>query len=379
MTTKATHPTTSSDLHLEAAALAALPTGVLVVAPDLTILYANQAARAVVGDAPDLEWAFRHARILAPFDGWQVELRRILDTGCTSRYACSTTSRQDDAGTSLITLTCAPVTRPTDEQAGQVTISIDDGASWVGLEQRLEVAERLATIGKMAARVAHELNNPLDGILRYINLALRRLGDSPPPKVKSYLDESRTGLIRMVNIIGDLLAFSRTHHKDVERVNVNKLVEQAIAAHTEEADAAGVVIAADYQNQDMPDIGGGRLYQTCCNLIKNAIDAMPGGGRLSVTTGIVAGEVVVRVADTGEGLPEDVEKVFEPFYTTKKYGKGTGLGLAICRDFIRGMNGTIDATNGATGGAVFTVRLPLSIFNDHSLGAAAPTGDTPTT
>jgi len=128
---------------------------------------------------------------------------------------------------------------------------------------------------------------------------------------------------------------------------------------SEPAERNGVTIAAGFQNEHMPPVRGSRLFQVFCNLIKNAIDAMPKGGRLTVTSAVVDREVMVRVEDTGIGLPEQADKVFEPFFTTKQPGKGTGLGLAICKDYIERLHGTITAHNRPEGGAAFVVRIPV--------------------
>jgi signal transduction histidine kinase len=234
----------------------------------------------------------------------------------------------------------------------------------------------LASLGKLATRVAHELNNPLDGILRYINLAMRLVDDASESKLKDYLAESRTGLMRMVQIISDLLEFSRCTEGNFEQTNVSEVVEQAIRAHASTADESHVIVAADFQTQDMPSIRGSRLYQVCCNLIKNAIEAMPEGGRLSITVGSAADHVIIRVADTGTGLPDPPDEVFKPFFTTKEPGKGTGIGLAICKDFIEDMQGTITASPGEDGGAVFTVRIPQGSFQ-RPLPLQAPAEDKP--
>ncbi|MCH7873611.1 MAG: HAMP domain-containing histidine kinase, partial [Planctomycetes bacterium] len=105
---------------------------------------------------------------------------------------------------------------------------------------------------------------------------------------------------------------------------------------------------------------GTRLYQICCNLLKNAIDAMVDGGHVSITTSVVDEHVVIEFADTGPGLPDDGDAIFELFYTTKEPGTGTGLGLAICKEYVEAMQGTITAAPGDEGGAVFTVRIPVS-------------------
>ncbi|MGB2986908.1 MAG: ATP-binding protein [Phycisphaerae bacterium] len=355
--------TSSSDSTFQsdraaAEVLDSLGVAVLVIDRNETIRYRNATAAAWLPDGSDLQAAFIGARFLEFFDGWPMVLPRVFDAGETLRFQCAL--RLSDASSPvLVRLRCTPLREQGSPQITGVVILIEQEAKQQTVEERLEVSKRLASLGKLATRVAHELNNPLDGILRYINLAMRVVDDTPDSKLKSYLSESRTGLMRMVQIIGELLEFSRTTHGEFDEMTINEVVEQAIKSSASAADASGVVVAADFQSQDMPSARGSRIYQVCCNLIKNAIDAMPDGGRLSITTGLVDDDVVIQVADTGVGLPEPVERVFEPFFTTKEPGKGTGLGLAICKDFIEDMQGTITAAPGADGGAVFTVRIPV--------------------
>jgi signal transduction histidine kinase len=230
----------------------------------------------------------------------------------------------------------------------------------------VEAAEhtaRLTALGKLAARVAHELNNPLDGVLRYINLAMRTIDDDHEPKLRKYLTESRGGLLRMAEIITDLLEYSRGTIPGFELSDVNEVIDQAIRAHAESAAATGIVITADYRCLDMPQVRGSRLYQVCGNLIRNAMEAMPRGGRLTVVSSIMREDVVIEVADTGVGLPEKPERIFEPFFTTKKRSGGVGLGLALCKELVEGWGGTLLAAPAEKAGAVFTVRIPRSRLN----------------
>jgi len=220
--------------------------------------------------------------------------------------------------------------------------------------------DHLAAVGRLAARVAHELNNPLDGSLRYINLVRKILGDDADPRVADYLEQAAVGLKRMARIVGELLEFSRSHADYRETGDVSVMVEDAIRMHAAQADRQSVVIAASFHERDMPAMDGGRLLQVFSNLIKNAIDAMPEGGCLTVTTGVCDGDVLIRFEDTGPGVGEDADRIFEPFYTTKPPGEGTGLGLAICRDYVRQMGGEIVACDGPRRGAVVTVTIPIN-------------------
>lgn len=350
---------------LAADVLSSLGAAVLVVDRNRTICYRNTVACMWLPDGGEPVSAFARVRFLEPFDGWSAELQRVLDAGETLRFECVLPLPHRSSPV-LATLHCRPLREQGSRQITGAVILVEEKARQEAVGDKVEVSKRLTSLGKLATRVAHELNNPLDGILRYVNLAMRLTDDATNSKLKSYLVESHTGLMRMVQIIGDLLEFSRTTNGEFGEMNINEVVEQAIKSTALAAEETGVVVAADFQSQNMPSVSGSRLYQVCCNLFKNAIDAMPSGGRLSITTGLVDDDVVIQVADTGIGLPEEIDRIFEAFFTTKEAGKGTGLGLAICKDFIEDMRGTITAAPGEDGGAVLTVRLPVDGFRSPS-------------
>jgi signal transduction histidine kinase len=333
---------------------------VLLVDRHRRIRYRNATAATWLPDARGIDEIFADARFFDPFD-WNHAITGVLDVGAIFRADCAFKLASTGA-TVLATVRGAPLRDADRERVDGVVVVVEERLAQEPSAEQLEVSKRLTSLGKLASRVAHELNNPLDGILRYVNLALRLVDQSPDPKLKSYLSESRAGLMRMIQIVGDLLEFSRVGDGLFEAASVNDVIEQAIKAVVAQAEAANVMISADFQTQQMPQTSGSRLYQVCLNLLKNAIEAMPAGGRLSVTSGQLANDVVIRIEDTGTGLPIPPEKVFEPFFTTKPPGKGTGLGLAICKDFVEDMHGSITAANGAERGAVFTVRIPLAGF-----------------
>ena len=164
--------------------------------------------------------------------------------------------------------------------------------------------------------------------------------------------------MRMVQIISELLEFSRSAHTALEYVTMEQLIEDAIKTMDAKAEASNIRISRNY-TPSTPQIRSGNLFQVFCNIIKNAFDAMPEGGELLISTRVAAGNTAVaEFRDAGSGFPsENVETMFEPFFTTKD--KGTGLGLAICRDIIERCHGRITAENAPEGGSIFTVYLPL--------------------
>ena len=335
-----------------------LPLGLVVMDRGYNILFRNSAAATLFPEGTDIAELLARGTAKGQYQDWPSEFRQALDAGAPRRFD-SVIFHAGPKDERLLDLACIPLR---DEKAGLAVgamLVCEDVTHRAGLEQRLAVSERMAAVGRLAARVAHELNNPLDGVLRYVNLALRMLQGKGQDKVTDFLNESRTGLLRMTQIVSELLEFSRSLDTHYEEANINAAVEEAIRTLQDQAAASGVVLAASFRDEHVPSLRGAKLFQVCCNLIKNAIDAMPQGGTLTVTTGIVGREVVLKFEDTGVGLPENHAAIFEPFFTTKAPGKGTGLGLAICKDYIARLNGSITAANRPEGGAAFTIRIPL--------------------
>jgi signal transduction histidine kinase len=233
----------------------------------------------------------------------------------------------------------------------------------IGLLKNEAEMERLAAIGKFTAKIAHELNNPLDGILRYINLARRSAELDNPDKLNEYLNNSRHGILRMVKIVGELLEFSRCRYLPTEEpVPLEQIIEDAIKTCTGRSDTPPVQIVRNFA-QLLPKLPAVNLFQIFCNLIRNAFDSMPDGGVLEISAKAESNrDIAIEFSDTGHGFdPADKEMLFEPFFTTKTQDKGTGLGLAICKDLVARHSGYITAENRLEGGSVFTIHLPKPI------------------
>jgi signal transduction histidine kinase len=236
-------------------------------------------------------------------------------------------------------------------------------ATQIGLLKNKAETERLAAIGKFTAKIAHELNNPLDGILRYINLACRSVEVNNPDKLNEYLNNSRQGILRMVKIVRELLEFSRCRYLPTdEHVPIEQIIEDAIKTCAGKSDTPPVQIVRDFA-PEMPEYPAVNLFQVFCNLIVNAFDSMPKGGVLEISTKKESNDdITIEFRDTGHGFdPANKDALFEPFFTTKTQGKGTGLGLAICKDLIARHGGYITVANRTEGGSVFTVHLPIPV------------------
>jgi signal transduction histidine kinase len=165
----------------------------------------------------------------------------------------------------------------------------------------------------------------------------------------------------MVQIVSELLEFSRSTYTPQEYVKIEQIIEDALKTTESKAEAANISITRNY-TFGLPQVRSGNLFQVFCNLARNALDAMPNGGELRISTALASNDTIMaELRDTGTGFPpENTEAIFEPFFTTKEGGKGTGLGLAVCRDIVESYHGRITAQNAPDGGSIFTVYLPVT-------------------
>jgi two-component system, NtrC family, sensor kinase len=226
-------------------------------------------------------------------------------------------------------------------------------------QTELAAAERLATVGKLAAGVAHEVGNPLSGILGYLSLAQSRArGD---PQLADFLQRIDAEVQRIDQIVRGLLDLGRSGKGATTSVNAASVVENAVRLLGKGPDFQKVAVALELPGDAVVRAESGALAQVVINLLLNAAQAMGGDGRILVRGERADGKLRLHVEDTGPGITADaLPHLFEPFFTTKEAGQGSGLGLAISRHLVESMGGALVAGNRPGGGARFTVTLPAA-------------------
>ncbi len=245
--------------------------------------------------------------------------------------------------------------------AGAIIVTTDISEK-VELKKQLAISERMASIGKLAAGVAHELNNPLDGAIRFANLALDHMEEGDVRR--EYLLGAKEGLNRMTKVITSLLTFARQTSSTLELTDINRAVDDVLFFTEERSCCQNINVVKKLEKQ-LPPVRVGELHQVFVNLINNAFDAMPNGGTLEIIT-LPTDEkecpfIKAIFKDTGHGIPADIrDNIFDPFFTTREVGKGVGLGLAICYGIIEKYNGAIEVESTSGEGSTFTVKLPLT-------------------
>jgi two-component system NtrC family sensor kinase len=254
----------------------------------------------------------------------------------------------------------AELTRKIDEATAELTNKNRDLESLnqllVEARRDLTSQERLAALGQLAGTIAHELGNPLNALSGHLQLLARR--PELPDPAKAQVSVLQGEVQRMTQIIRRFLDQTRGFTPSAETVQLAPLVDEAIDL-TLGTEARGKI-------QILREVDGmtirtdpGLVRHLLTNLVANAVDAMPNGGRLEVQARQEGRDLVLRVSDNGTGMAPDVKRhIFEPFYTTKPNGKGTGLGLAICKEIARALKGRIDVESEPGKGSAFTVRFP---------------------
>jgi two-component system NtrC family sensor kinase len=266
--------------------------------------------------------------------------------------------------------TVSPLVGSDDAHVGTVIVARDVStqalmaAESAELRSRLTQSEKLAALGQFVAGIAHELNNPLQGVLGHVELLLQE------PQLAARLRRDLRLVFREADraakIVHNLLVFAGSRRITRRRLNVNHVVSKVLTLRANAIAAAATEVHKDLAPR-LPRVAGDALLlqQALLNIILNAEQAMAsveGPHRLEIRTRATSDEgVEIVIADTGPGIPaQAVPRLFEPFFTTKKVGQGTGLGLAIVYGIVQEHGGQIDARNRADGGAIFTITLPAS-------------------
>jgi signal transduction histidine kinase len=218
---------------------------------------------------------------------------------------------------------------------------------------------RLATLGQLAAQLAHEIGTPLSSVSGHLQLAL--LQRDLPAGLRDRLDVAQREIGRIGRIVRDYLDSTRSLEPDMKSTSLSQVLAEAVEV-TVSVDPSG---RRSIELESVEDPGNfvtdpGLLRQILINLLANAFDAVERGGKVSLGAGLENGDdVVITISDTGPGIPaDDLRRIFEPFYTTKGRGKGTGLGLAICRELVAALGGSIAVESTPGRGSTFSVRLP---------------------
>ena len=234
--------------------------------------------------------------------------------------------------------------------------------------QKLIQSDRLASLWQLAASVAHEINNPVSGVLNLSMLMQRVLKDDgiPPGRIEEfrrYLSQVSTETARVGRIVSDLLSFSRRSKPQSTMADINGIVRTTVSLVSHKLELANIEVALDLAER-LPGLrcDASQIQQVVMNLVMNGAESIKGPGRLTVTTRPTANlrAVTLEVTDTGTGIPEElVPRIFDPFFTTKEEGKGVGLGLAVVYGIVEAHGGDIEVDSTVGRGSTFRVILPI--------------------
>jgi hypothetical protein len=286
--------------------------------------------------------------------GWELaDLRNI--------YKLHTATR--NGRTLILNISLAPLKRADAAEHGGVLVVLEDVTGRVRLEEQLQQREKLSSIGLLAAGVAHEINTPLTGVSSYTQMLLGMLAETDPKH--ALLQKIRRQTDRATGIVNNLLNFSRTGGAtDFAEVNLARVLDDTLQLLEPQLRQNRVEIEREYAT-DLPRVYGnaGKLQQVFTNLLLNARDAIPDGGRITLRAAFSDDRdaLSVEVVDNGNGIaPENVARIYDPFFTTKGVGRGTGLGLAVSYGIVQEHSGHIAVESAPGRGTTFRITLPTA-------------------
>ncbi|OGP73582.1 MAG: PAS domain-containing sensor histidine kinase, partial [Deltaproteobacteria bacterium RBG_16_50_11] len=227
------------------------------------------------------------------------------------------------------------------------------------MQQALLHSEKLAAMGRLTSQIAHELNNPIYGIMNTLELLKTEI--PPESKRRRILELSLSEIQRLAEMLKNMLSFSKPEEEKRRPVNLNELIEGILMVMEKQMRESNVHVET-HLDSSIPEVmaSTNQMRQVMLNLFKNAKEAMPKGGGLTIWTAREEDDVVIRIKDTGVGIPEEIrDRIFEAFFTTKQKVKGVGLGLSVCYGIVKDHGGEINFDSEAEKGTTFTIRLPI--------------------
>lgn len=348
------------------AVLDALPVSLYVVDRDYRIVTWNRHREVGVQGIPrDMALGRDVFNVLEKYPQGRIrnEFERVFKNGKIERIEQQTVA--DDGSTLYWMVSKVPMKNADGEVTHVITVG-EDVTARVEALHAMNRAEKLAAVGRLAAGVVHEINNPLATIAACSEALETRIeegafeGYDAVDDLSEYLGLIKSEAFRCKAITTGLLDFSRLRSGDREQVDPGEIVRAAARLISHQKRGNEIVQIVDIE-EELPHVSadGGQIQQAVIALATNAIDAMPDGGTLSFRVFTKGSRVVIEVEDTGAGIPqEDMPKIFEPFFTTKDVGKGTGLGLSVCYGIISEHGGRLSVRSNVGRGTTFSIFLP---------------------
>jgi signal transduction histidine kinase len=330
-----------------------IETGVITIDIDNTITFINSPAKNIL-KIPDRKTGQNLLKAMSGWENLQQEFNKILKFDPEQKW--SQYIEEEKAGR-LITFRVTILPLHVGSSDGRI-ITIEDLTERVNMRSQMNRMERLASMGRLSAGLAHEIRNPLTGInIMLDDLHDRLLGNQNDQVL---IQKSLQEIERIEGLVNELLSFARTTSAQMEKGNIGNILKDILLLMSKQCQKRGIEIekhiAIDLIEFPIDSL---KIKQAFLNLINNAIEAMPEGGRLIVKAYNEANKVKVIIKDTGEGISkEQIQYLFEPFYTTK--GEGTGLGLAITHNIVSDHNAKIDVQSNIGEGTEFIVTFPSS-------------------
>jgi PAS domain S-box-containing protein len=226
-------------------------------------------------------------------------------------------------------------------------------------QEQLLQSEKLAAMGRLTSQIAHELNNPLYGIMNTLELLKTEI--PPENRRRKILEMALSETIRLSDLLRKMLSFSKPDQEERQPVDINSVIDEILLLHEKQLKENDINIESSFaKDLGLVNASKNQLRQVFLNMVANARDAMPNGGTLTVVTGAAGHKVVIEIRDNGNGIPEEhIDRIFDSFFTTKDEVKGVGLGLSVCYGFIKDHGGDIKVKSRIGVGTIFTITLPV--------------------